>query len=298
MYQQKTVLERLTAFFTFAFLPLFAFATVLLIPFLIGLFLTFTNWDGIQSITSFDYDWIGLENYVESYEDDTFWDTMFFTFRYVSLVVIFTNIVAFMIALLVTSKIPGRNLFRAAFFVPNLIGGVVLGFIWQFIFSRFIEYVGLVTGLSIFEFSWLVDPDKGFNALVIVGVWQMSGYMMLIYIAGLISIPQDVIEASSIDGANWLRQLLFIKMPLMVQAFTISIFLTLKNAFMAFDVNLALTNGGPFRSTELVTLHIYNEAFISQNYGTGQAKAVILFVIVALIALIQVGITKRREVEL
>lgn len=296
MFTERDPLQRVQTFFTFAFLPLFAFFTVLLIPFLLGLLLTFTDWDGVAAIASFDYGWIGFENYADSINDASFWGALTLTFQYVFLVIVLTNIAAFGIALLVTSKLFGRNFFRSLFFVPNLIGGVVLGFIWVFIFSRFMEFVGSATGIELFRHSWLVDPDKAFWAIVIVSVWQMSGYMMLIYIAGLVSVPLDVIEASSIDGANGYQQLRHIILPLMIPAFTISLFLTLRNSFMVFDVNLALTNGGPFRSTELVTLHIYNEAFLFQNYGTGQAKAVILFIIVAAIALFQVLMTKRMEV--
>ncbi len=295
MYTEKGLLDKLKSFATFSFIPLFAFVTVLLIPFLVGFLLTFTDWNGIAAISSLDYNWVGLKNYSVAFADKDFWTALLLTFKYVILVVVFTNIIAFAIALLVTSKLSGRNFFRSIFFVPNLIGGVVLGFIWVFIFSRFVEYIGDITNLAAFQHSWLVDPDKAFIALVIVSVWQLSGYMMLIYIAGLVGIPNDIIEASSIDGASPWQRLRHIVMPLMIPAFTISLFLTLRNSFMAFDVNLALTGGGPFRSTELVTLHIYNEAFRFQNYGDGQAKAVILFVIVATIAIIQVLATNRLE---
>lgn len=295
MYSERTIFEKLKSAATFLLIPLFAFATVLLIPFLVGVMLTFTNWDGVSAITAFQYEWIGLGNYVEALNDSAFWDALLLTFKYVILVVFFTNVISFSIALLVTSKLKGRNFFRSVFFVPNLIGGVILGFIWVFIFTGFMEYIGSILNIPLFQFSWLVDPDKAFYAMVIVSVWQLSGYMMLIYIAGLVGVPNDVIEAASIDGANYLQKLWYIIMPLMIPAFTISLFLTLRNSFMVFDVNLGLTGGGPFRSTELVTLHIYNEAFLYQNFGTGQAKAVILFIIVATIAVIQVFATNRME---
>lgn len=297
MYKETTWLGKLTSFATFALVPLFAFVTVLLLPFLTGLFLTFTNWNGLSSIAAFDYNWIGIENYLSVFADSHFWAALGLTFLYTFLVVILTNIAALGLALLVTSALRGRNFFRAVFFAPNLIGGVLLGFIWQFIFSGLVVYLGSVTGSELLRFSWLVDTTKAFIALVLVSVWQLSGYMMLIYIAGLTRIPHDVLEASSIDGATAFQQLRFIKLPLMVQAFTISLFLTLRNSFMVYDVNLALTNGGPFRTTELISMHIYNEAFRFHNYGTGQAQAVVLFVIVAAIAVIQVVVTKRREVE-
>ncbi|MFN8531379.1 MAG: sugar ABC transporter permease [Anaerolineae bacterium] len=295
MYIEKTLTQKFRSFLMFAAFPLFAFTVVLVIPFLVGVFLSFTDWNGIQAIDSFEYNWIGLSNFTQALSDPSYMNTLGMTFAYVTLVVIITNVIAFLIAVLVTSNLPARNFFRAAFFVPNLIGGVILGFIWQFIFSTFIQRLGDVTGIPALQYSWLVETDKAFIALVIVGVWQLSGYMMLIYIAGLVGIPQEVIEAAKIDGAGGIQQLLSIKIPLMVQAFTISIFLTLRNSFMVFDVNLSLTKGGPFHSTEMATLHIYNESFISQHFGTAQAQAIILFVIVAVVATTQVIISKRLE---
>lgn len=297
MYQEKSVFGKIISFVVFALFPLFAFVTVLFLPFLVGVFLTFTDWQGTSSITVLNYSWVGLENYLASFSDPSFWTAMSLTFRYMILVVVLTNILALLLALLVTSALKGRNVFRSIFFVPNLIGGVILGFIWQFIFSGLVVYLGDLTGLGALKYSWLVDTDKAFAAMVIVSVWQLSGYMMLIYIAGLTRIPQEVLEAASIDGANAFQQLVYVKFPLMMQAFTISIFLTLKNSFMVYDVNLALTGGGPYRTTELISMHIYNEAFRFQNYGTGQAKAVILFLVVAVIAVAQVLISKRSEVE-
>ena len=295
MYLQKSFLERLGSFLTFAFLPLFAFTTVLLIPFLVGVLLTFTDWSGIVPIDSLDYSWVGFANFAEALSSRDFLDVLWLTVRYVFLVIVFTNAIAFGLALLVSSRLPMRNLFRAAFFVPNLIGGVLLGFIWQFIFATFVPYIGDLTGIELLQFSWLVETPKAFSALVIVSVWQMSGYMMLIYIAGLTGISTEVLEAASIDGASNFGQLVYIKIPLMIQAFAISVFLTLRNSFMVFDVNLALTDGGPFRSTEMMTLHIFNEAFVAQNFGPAQAKSIILFIIVAAIAILQVVITNRLQ---
>lgn len=295
MYIQKTLLERLRTFLTFAFIPLIAFTTVLLIPFLVGVMLTFTDWNGITPIDSFNYNWIGLDNFVKAFSSPEFLNVLWLTVRYVVLVIIFTNVIAFGLALLVSSHLPFRNIFRAAFFVPNLIGGIILGFVWQFIFSTFVPYIGDATGIELLKFSWLVETPKAFAALVIVSVWQLSGYMMLIYIAGLTGISDEILEASSIDGASGFSQLFYIKIPLLVNAFAISVFLTLRNSFMVFDVNLALTDGGPFRSTEMMTLHIFNEAFVAQQFGTSQAKALMLFLIVAVVAMAQVLITNRLQ---
>jgi raffinose/stachyose/melibiose transport system permease protein len=181
--------------------------------------------------------------------------------------------------------------------VPNLIGGVVLGVIWQFIFNSALVTLANKYDWEFFKQSWLQDTNKAFWALIIVTVWQSSGYMMIIYITGLVSIENDVLEASQIDGASPLRTLFSIKIPLMAQAFTIALFLTLRGGFMAYDVNVALTGGGPFRTTELISLHIFQDAFLEGDFGTGQAKAVIMFLVVALAALVQVTVSKRYEVQ-
>jgi len=220
------------------------------------------------------------------------------TLKYVFFTVIFTNLIAFLLAYLLTSGIKGQSIFRVIFFTPNLIGGIILGFIWQFIFHNALPYVGRHLGISLISESWLATPEKAFWALVLVTVWQYSGYMMMIYIAGLVSIPQDLIEAAIIDGANKFKVLTKIIMPLMAPSFTVCLFLSLQRSFMVYDLNLALTKGGPFKSTELVSMHVYNEAFLSQNYGIGQAKAFVLFITVAIITLIQVYLSKKAEVEL
>lgn len=293
MYNEKRLFDKLKVFFTFGFIPLASFALVVLIPFLFGLFVTFTDWTGVNDKVNF----MGLANYVEAFTDGAFWQSMLLTLKYVVLVMVLTNVIALGLALLVTSGFKGQNFFRAAFFTPNLIGGVILGFIWQFVFSRVLVSAGKALGIAAISTSWLGDPQKSMWALVIVGVWQLSGYMMLIYIAGLTGVPKSVIQAAHIDGATDFQVLLKIKLPLMIPAFTISLFLTLQKSFMTFDTNLTLTKGGPYNSTELVAMHIYNEAFKNRNYGAGQAKAILFFVIVAAIALAQVVITKRKEVD-
>ena len=276
----------------FAALPLSIFFIVLAVPFGQGLFLTFTDWDG------FSYDkFIGVGNYAKSFRDPEFWVTLTFTLKFVLVSLVAVNAVAFGLALLVTAKLRSKNIFRTFFFVPNLIGGVVLGVIWQFIFNTALVSISSKFGWSIFQSSWLNETDTAFWALIIVTVWQSSGYMMIIYITGLISIEQDVIEAARVDGASALRTLLAIKIPLMAQAFTISLFLTLRGGFMAYYVNVALTGGGPYRTTELISMHIFQDAFAFGNFGTGQSKAVIMFAMVAIAALVQVSVSKRMEVQ-
>jgi raffinose/stachyose/melibiose transport system permease protein len=284
--------KSLSRFGIFAALPLSIFFIVLAVPFGQGLFLTFTDWDG------FGYEkFIGVGNYAKSFQDPEFWVTLTFTLKFVLVSLVAVNAVAFGLALLVTAKLRSKNIFRTFFFVPNLIGGVVLGVIWQFIFNTALVSISSKFGWSIFQSSWLNETDTAFWALIIVTVWQSSGYMMIIYITGLISIEQDVIEAARVDGASALRTLLAIKVPLMAQAFTISLFLTLRGGFMAYDVNVALTGGGPYRTTELISMHIFQDAFAYGNFGTGQSKAVIMFVMVAIAALVQVTVSKRMEVQ-
>jgi raffinose/stachyose/melibiose transport system permease protein len=284
--------KSLKKFGLFAALPLSIFFIVLAVPFGQGLFLTFTDWDG------FSYDkFIGVGNYAKSFQDPDFWTTLTFTLKFVLVSLVAVNVVAFGLALLVTAKLRSKNIFRTFFFVPNLIGGVVLGVIWQFIFNTALVSISSKFGWSIFQSSWLNETNTAFWALIIVTVWQSSGYMMIIYITGLISIEQDVIEAARVDGASALRTLLAIKIPLMAQAFTISLFLTLRGGFMAYDVNVALTGGGPYRTTELISMHIFQDAFAFGNFGTGQSKAVIMFVMVAIAALVQVSVSKRMEVQ-
>jgi raffinose/stachyose/melibiose transport system permease protein len=282
----------LKKFMKFAGLPLAIFIVVLVVPFVNGFYYTFTDWDGFE-ITKF----VGFSNYAESFADPKFWATLKFTALFVIVSLILVNVVAFGLALIVTSNLRSRNFLRTLFFVPNLVGGVVLGVIWQFIFNSAVVSLANKYDWELFKQSWLQDTNKAFWALIIVTVWQSSGYMMIVYITGLVSIENDVLEASQIDGASPLRTLFTIKIPLMAQAFTIALFLTMRGGFMAYDVNVALTGGGPFRTTELISLHIFQDAFGEGNFGTGQSKAVIMFIVVALAALVQVSVSKRYEVQ-
>ncbi len=279
-------------FMQFASIPLAIFSIVLVVPFVNGVYYTFTDWDGFETTKL-----VGFSNYAKSFQDPTFWSTLRFTALFVVVSLVLVNVVAFGLALIVTSNLRSKNFLRTFFFVPNLVGGVVLGVIWQFIFNSALVALANKYDWELFKQSWLQDTNKAFWALIIVTVWQSSGYMMIVYITGLISIETDVLEASQIDGASPLRTLFTIKIPLMAQAFTIALFLTLRGGFMAYDVNVALTGGGPFRTTELISLHIFQDAFANGNFGTGQSKAVVMFLIVALAALVQVTVSKRYEVQ-
>ena len=277
----------------FALPGMFCFFAVVILPFVYGVYLTLTDWNGVSSVKNF----VGPTNFLSVLKDSQFWTSLLLTFKYVIFVVIIVNIMAFAIAYLLTRGIKGQNFFRAGFFTPNLIGGLVLGYIWQFVFSRVFVGIGEATGWSLFEASWLSDPNLAFAALVLVSVWQLSGYMILIYVAGFMGLSQDVMEAASIDGATGWVKLRSIILPLMMSSITICLFLTLSRAFMVYDVNLSLTAGAPYGTTEMAAMHVYEKAFTSRQFGVGQAEALILFVIVAIISGIQVYLTKRQEVE-
>ena len=277
----------------FALPGIFFFLAVVMVPFVYGAYLTLTDWNGVSNVKNV----VAFKNFGGVVKDAQFWASLLLTFRYVILVVVIVNILAFAIAYLLTRGMKGQNFFRAGFFTPNLIGGIVLGYIWQFVFSRVFVSIGESTGWSLFEVSWLSDPTNAFIALVVVSVWQLSGYMILIYVAGFMGLNADVMEAASIDGASGFTKLKNIIIPLMMPSFTICLFLTLSRAFMVYDVNLSLTAGAPYGTTEMAAMHVYEKAFTSRQFGVGQAEALILFVIVAILSGIQVYMTKKREVE-
>jgi raffinose/stachyose/melibiose transport system permease protein len=270
------------------------FAAVMVLPFLYGIFLTFTDWDGKSS----QYSLVGLANYAAVFKDGVFWSSLLLTLRYAAFTVVLTNVVAFLLAYALSSGIKGSSFFRAGFFTPNLIGGIVLGLVWQFIFSRVMPEIGKLVGSSVLATSWLGDPERAFWAMVVVTVWQYSGYMMVIYIAGLTGVPTELIEAASIEGAGAWVKLKRIILPLLVPSIIICVFLTIQRSFMVYDLNLSLTGGGPYKSTALVSMNVYQTAFLSQQYGPGQAQAFFLFLIVAAVSIAQVYFGKKREVEL
>ena len=280
-------------FCIFALPGLFCFVAVVIIPFVYGVYLTLTDWDGVSQVKNF----VGLANFAGVAKDAQFWTSLLLTFKYVVFVVVIVNVLAFAIAYLLTRGMKGQNFFRAGFFTPNLIGGIVLGYIWQFVFSRVFVNIGESTGWGLFEVSWLSDPSKAFAALVLVSVWQLSGYMILIYVAGFMGLNEDVMEAASIDGASGWVKMKNIVLPLMMSSVTICLFLTLSRAFMVYDVNLSLTAGAPYGTTEMAAMHVYEKAFTSRQFGLGQAVALILFIIVACISGLQVYLTKKKEVQ-
>ncbi len=265
---------------------------VVVVPFIYGFIFSFTDWNGITA-TKF----VGLQHYINLFQEDEFMASIWFTVKFAIITVILLNIMGLGLALLVTRNIKSNNLLRTVFFMPNLIGGLILGFIWQFIFVSVFEDIGMLLGVESLT-GWLSTTSTGFWGLVILTAWQMAGYIMIIYIAYLENIPKDLIEAAKIDGANGFQRFKNITFPLVAPAFTVSMFLTLSMAFKIYDQNLSLTNGGPFNSTQMVAMEIVRTAFSDQQMAFAQAKAVIFFLIVAVIALTQVYYNKKREVEM
>lgn len=267
----------------------FIWAAVVIIPFLYGIGITFTDWNGL----SLDINFIGLKNYKTVFSDPTFLSAFLKTVIYVLFTVIVSNVVGFFLALVVTSGIRFQGLFRTGFFTPNIIGGIILGYIWNFIFSYAITSVGKTMGIESLSTSWLTDPTKALAALIIVSSWQLSGYLMVIYIAGLTNISGELLESAQIDGATGWQVIKNIKVPLVRNSITICTFLAISRSFMSFDMNLSLTAGGPYKSTELIAYKIYQTAFTSMEFGKGQSQAIVLFVIVAAISLLQVYSTNK-----
>jgi raffinose/stachyose/melibiose transport system permease protein len=264
---------------------------VVILPFFYGLYLTFTSWDGVSTTKPF----VGLENYKAALADTAYWQSLGRTFIYSVIAVILTNIVAFLLAYLVTSGIKGQNFFRAGFFIPNLIGGIVLGYVWKFVFNRaFVAVAEVATQTD--HASLLSTPNGAMFCLILVSVWQYAGYMMLIYVAGFMSVDQSLKEAAMIDGCNKGKAMWHVVIPLMRSSFVQCIFLSTTRCFMVYDLNLSLTKGEPFNQSVLAAMHVYNQAFVYKNYGTGQAEALVLFIVCAVIGMLQVYFGKKGEV--
>ena len=287
---QKT----LKRYFPIFVLPtLIAFSFAFIIPFVMGVYVSFCKF---KTITNAQF--VGLENYIKIFADKDFVNAFGFTLKFSVVSIITINVFAFILALALTRKIKGTNLFRTVFFMPNLIGGIILGYIWQ-------QMINAV--LLKYETTLVANPTYGFWGLVILMNWQMIGYMMIIYVAGLQNVPTDLIEAAQIDGATSLQTLFKVKIPMVMPSITICLFLTVSNSFKLFDQNLALTAGAPSKKTAMLALDIYNTFYGRNGYttfynrngweGVGQAKAVLFFIVVAVIALGQLVLTRRKEVE-
>ncbi|MDQ1910138.1 sugar ABC transporter permease [Paenibacillus sp. GD4] len=270
------------------------FFIIIVIPFVMSLYYSFTEWNGVTS----NVKWVGFDNFKRILVDDQdFHRSFWFTTRFTIAKVLLANLVGFGLALLLSQALKSRNVLRTVFFMPNVIGGLLLGFIWQFIFVKGFATLGELTDLAFFKLPWLGDAPTAFWGLVIVSVWQTAGYLMVIYIAALANVPKELLEAAYIDGATRWETLRKITIPMIMPAVTVCLFLAISWAFKMYDLNVSLTKGGPFNSTESVALNIYEEAFRNNRYGLGTAKAVIFFIVVALITMVQVTLTKRKEVE-
>jgi len=276
--------KRYYAFFT---LPtMIAFAISFFIPFLLGIYLSFTEF---RTVTNSQ--WVGVSNYIRAFTDDqNFLNAAFFTVKFALVSVVLINLLAFSLALLLTRKIRGTNVFRTVFFMPNLIGGIVLGYIWQLIINGVLINFGV---------DITYDASYGFWGLVVLMNWQMAGYMMVIYIAAIQAISPEIVEAAKIDGATGWQMLKGITVPLVMPAFTICTFLTVSNSFKLFDQNLALTAGAPARESAMLALDIFTTFYGRVGYeGVGQAKAVMFFLFVAVIVLLQLRFSRSQEVEI
>ena len=264
---------------------LLAFTIGFIVPFIMGVYLSFCKFTTVT-----DAKFVGLQNYVKIFtEDGTFGHALWYTTAFTVVSVVLINVIGFAVALLLTKKIKGTNIFRTVFFMPNLIGGIILGYVWQLLLNGLLLQINkTLTYSSVY----------GFWGLVILMCWQQIGYMMIIYIAGIQNIPGELIEAAQIDGANKGQLLKHVIIPMVMPSITICTFLTLTNSFKLFDQNLALTNGEPSNMSEMLSLNIYNNFYGRTGWeGVGQAKAVIFFILVGAIAMIQNRLTRSKEVQ-
>ena len=279
----------------------FAFLMIIIVPFFLGLYYSMTDWNGVNPDVAF----VGLANFRTLFSAPDFIYSFLATMGYTLINVILVNVVSFVLSLIVTSRIRFRNFFRAGFFVPYLIGGIVLGYIWQFILNSILVDLGEALSLEFLQASFLSRSNSVIWAMSAVNTWQYAGYIMLIYIAAIQSIPASLMEAATVDGAGYLTRVFKILIPMMANAFTISLFLTLTTSFKQFDMNFTLTNGGPatrfldqpVKASQLLAMNIFNTA-TANRMAEAQAKAVVLFVSLVVVALIQVSINKKKEVEM
>ncbi|PKO04824.1 MAG: ABC transporter permease [Chloroflexi bacterium HGW-Chloroflexi-3] len=268
------------------------FAVVVIIPFLISIYFSLTDWNGISKTMNF----IGFNNYINIFsENSRFLQAFGFTFNISFVIVALTNIIGIGLAALLINKFFGSNLFRAIFFLPNTMGGVVMGYIWRFIFLLVIQYLGMTLNWAIFKLPWLGTEETAFVALVIVSVWQGVGYVMVIMIAALAGVPLELSEAAKIDGASSWRTFWKIKIPFTMPYITVCLFWTIATAFKMFDINVALTKGGPYGSTTPMALQIYYDAFNSNRYGFANAESIVFFLIIFLVTSIQLFLSRRKE---
>ena len=292
MMKTNSLGYKVRQYLLFAGVTTFLFVAVVIVPFFYGLYLTFTRYDGVSTSKPF----VGLDNYIAAFGDTDYWVSLGRTFVFSAIAVILVNLFAFVLAYMVTTGIRGQNFFRAGFFIPNLIGGIVLGYVWKFVFNKALVQLSDMIGSGHAK-SLLATPTGAMAALIIVSVWQYAGYMMLIYVAGFMSVSEDVIEAAKIDGCTGTQSIIHISIPLMTASFVQCLFLTITRCFMVYDVNFSLTGGDPYGDSVLAAMHVYNTAFQDKKFGLGQAEALILFVVCAIVGGLQVYVGKKAEVQ-
>lgn len=287
---------------TFFLAPtVFSFLMIIIIPFFLGLYYSMTDWNGVSP----HVDFVGFRNFARILTAPDFLYSLLITMAFTVINVLLVNLVSFSLSLIVTSKLRFRNFYRAGFFVPYLIGGIVLGYIWQFILNNILVAIGGALSIGVLQTSFLSRPDTVIWIMSAVNTWQYAGYIMLIYVAAIQGIPASLMEAAEVDGAGYFWRVFNILIPMMANAFTISLFLTLTTSFKQFDTNLTLTNGGPatrfmevpVKASQLLAMNIFNTA-TANRMAEAQAKAVVLFVTLVVVAMVQVSINKKKEVEM
>lgn len=270
---------------------LFSFFVV--IPFLFSMAVSLAKWNGVSN----DFKWAGISNYVRAFQDQQFMRSLIYTLKNAMVVTILANGTGLAFALALACRIRGSSCFRVVLVLPNILSGIILGFIWKFIFMKGLPALGEVTGISLLGITWLGSPKPAFWSIVLVSVWQIAGYVMLVYIAGILSIPDMIMESAYVDGAKNSQVIRYILFPYLRPAFLICIFWTISKNLVLFDLPFALTQGGPFKSTETLAINIYHEAFEKNNYGYGSAKSIVFFCIVVIVSALQIYLNKRKEVQ-
>lgn len=273
---------------------LLVFVPIVVVPFIYSVVLSVMEWNGISDVVTF----VGLKNYIRILSTDAdFRNAFWFTVRLTTVSAVVSNVLGLFFAALLTKKLRIRNWGRTALLLPNIMSGVILGYIWQFIFARAFPALGELLGWGFFQQNWLGTPQTAFWGIAIVSIWQWTGYTMIIYVAGINSISADIQEAAMLDGATGVQNFFRVTLPLIMPSVTICLFWTITRACTMFDLPFALTAGGPFRSSETIAMNIYTEAFTRNNYGLGSAKAIVFFAVVLVIAQLQVHFTSKQEVQ-
>lgn len=267
------------------------FVVISLVPFLEGIRLSFRDWNGVSLTSNF----VGLQNYMAIFKDKDFGKACFFSFKFVICSVILVNVIGLAMALIVNSKLKTKNVLRTVFFLPQLIGGLVVGYIWKFIFSNVLPELAVSLQWSFLDVGWFTSPTYAFLALLIVFVWQYSGYLMIIYVAALQNVPQELIESAKMDGTDHFQRLRMIILPLIRDSITICIFLSISTAFKMYDLNVSLTGGAPFNSTVSATFYIYREAFKSNRFSYAAAEGILFALALGIVTLLQMKLSGRKE---